>query len=85
MTNSTASSSGVGPFDSLFQTGAAVVSAILFLAAIFVGWTGYSGGFIPVTGTELSVVSGAVGLMLLSFFGLVALVAAFFMESGFDH
>ena len=85
MTSSTASSnsSGVGPFDSMFQTGAAAVSAILFLLAIALGVMGYQG--MSLLSTQLNVLTGAVGLMLAAFFGLIALVVAFYMEPGFDH
>lgn len=85
MTSSTATSSGVGPFDSLFQTGAAAVSAICFLAAALIGWTGYQKSTLMFVGTELNAVSGAAGLMLAGFIGIVALVAALYMEPGFDH
>ena len=83
MTSSTANSSGVGPFDSMFQTGAAVVSAVLFLVAVALGWAGFQG--MTLGGTEMNVVNGAAGLMLTAFFGVIALVVAFYMEPGFDH
>ncbi|WP_436345502.1 hypothetical protein [Natronorubrum sp. FCH18a] len=84
-TDSTGDSSGIGPFETRFQIGAAVVSAIGFLVAVLFGWTGYQGSTLPVAGTELSIVSGAVGFMLLSFFSVVALVAAIYMDPGLDH
>ncbi|SIR89668.1 hypothetical protein [Natronorubrum thiooxidans] len=85
MTNSTANSNGIGPFESRFQTGAAVLSAVCFLVAIFLGWTGYQESTLILVGTELNIVSGMAGLMLAGFFGVVALIAAFYMEPGFDH
>ncbi|ELY42621.1 hypothetical protein [Natronorubrum sulfidifaciens] len=83
MTNSTATSSGVGPFETRFQTGAAVLSALSFLAAVAVGWMGYQEA--TLLGTELNIISGSAGLMLAGFLGTVALVVAFYMEPGFDH
>ncbi|SEH14206.1 hypothetical protein SAMN04487967_1494 [Natronorubrum sediminis] len=83
VTSSTANSSGVGPFDTRFQTGAAVLSGVFFLVALAIGWLGYDGA--ELLGTELNVVSGAAGLMVLSFFGVISLVVATYMEPGFDH
>ncbi|MDQ2051952.1 hypothetical protein RBH26_15850 [Natronolimnohabitans sp. A-GB9] len=85
MTSSTANSSGVGPFDTRFQTGAGVLSAVLFLVAIFIGWTGYQDGELLVVGTEMNIVTGIAGLMIVGFFAVVSLVAALYMEPGFDH
>ncbi|QFU83709.1 hypothetical protein [Natronorubrum aibiense] len=83
MTSSTANSSGVGPFETPFQTGAAVLSVVSFLIAVYIGWMGFQES--TLAGTELNVVSGAAGLMLAGFVGTVALVVAFFMEPGFDN
>ena len=85
MTSSTANTTGVGPFDSLFQTGAAALAAVCVLVAIVLAWTGYQESELFLVGTELNVVSGAVGFMLAGFVGLVALVVAIYMEPGLDH
>ncbi|WP_339103603.1 hypothetical protein [Haloterrigena salinisoli] len=85
MTSSTANSSGVGPFDGGFQIGAAIVSAVLFLVAIVFAWTGFQGMQLFVVGTEMNIVTGAVGFMLTMFFAIGALIVALFMDSGFDH
>lgn len=85
VTNSAANSSGVGPFNTRFQIGAAVVSVLSYLIAILIGWTGYQSSELLIVGTELNVVSGAAGLMFAAFVGTVALVAAFYMEPGLDH
>ena len=83
MTSSTANSSGVGPFDTMFQTGAAAVSGILFLVALAFGWTGYQG--MNLLSIEMNILKGAVGMLLIGFFATIALVMAFYMEPGFDH
>ena len=83
MTNSTATSSGVGPFESRFQTGAAALSVCSFLTAVVIGWMGYQES--TFVGAELNILSGSAGLLLAGFLGIVALVAAFYMEPGFDH
>ncbi|ADB60773.1 hypothetical protein Htur_1888 [Haloterrigena turkmenica DSM 5511] len=85
MTSSTANSSGVGPFDGGFQVGAAVVSAVLFLVAIVFAWTGFQGMQLFVVGTQMDIITGAVGFMLTMFFAIGALIVALFMDSGFDH
>ncbi|QRV15153.1 hypothetical protein [Haloterrigena salifodinae] len=85
MTSSTANSSGIGPFDGLFQTGAAIVSVLLFLVAVVFAWTGFQRMTLFVVGTEMNIVTGAVGFMLTMFFAIGALIVALFMDSGFDH
>ncbi|GAB3669665.1 hypothetical protein [Halopiger thermotolerans] len=85
MTNTTASSADTGLFDTPFSIGAAVVSALCFLIGIYMAWTGFQGGTLPVVGTEMGIVTGMAGLMITAFFGLVALVAAIYMEPGFDY
>ena len=85
MTNPTATSGGVGPFETPFQTGAAAVSAISFLLGLLFIWTGYQESELLVVGTELNIINGAAGFMLLGFLGVVALVAAFYMELGLSR
>ncbi|WP_137289065.1 hypothetical protein [Natronorubrum halophilum] len=82
--NSTSNAGGVGPFNTRFQIGAAVVSGISFLVAVVFGWTGYQGGALFAVGPELSIVSGAAGLMMFAFLGVISLVAATYMKPGFD-
>lgn len=84
-TGSAAHSSGVGPFDGPFQIGAAAVSALFFLVALLFAWTGFQGSILPLVGMELSIVSGAAGLMMFAFFSVIAFVIAVYMEPGFDH
>lgn len=76
---------GVGPFDTRFQLGAGIVSGLSFLLAVVFGFTGYQGGSLLGVGPELNLIDGTAGLMLLAFLGVVALVAAIYMEPGFDH
>ncbi|WP_440763710.1 hypothetical protein [Natronorubrum sp. DTA7] len=84
-TESTGESGGIGPFNTTFQIGAAVVSGVLFLLALAFGWAGYEGTNLLAVGPELNIISGAAGLMLVAFFGVVALVMAVYMEPGLDH
>ena len=85
MTNATASSTDSGLFDTPFSIGATIVGAILLLLGLLIAWTGYQGNELLVVGTELDIVTGAAGLMLAWFFGVVALFAGLYMEPGFDH
>lgn len=85
MTSATASSTDSGLFDTPFSIGATVVAVLCFLVGIFIAWTGYQGGTLPVAGTQLNIVNGMAGLMITAFFGLIALFAALYMEPGFDH
>ncbi|QFU81616.1 hypothetical protein [Natronorubrum aibiense] len=80
-----AASGGVGPFNTPFQIGAAVVSALSFLLAVSFAWFGYQGMNLLTVGPELNIISGMAGLMLTAFLGTVALIAAIYMEPGFDH
>ncbi|WP_121741432.1 hypothetical protein [Natronorubrum halophilum] len=82
--NSTSNAGGIGPFNTRFQIGAAVVSALSFLVAVMFGWTGYQGSALFTVGPELSIVSGAAGLMMFAFLGVILLVAATYMKPGFD-
>ncbi|ELY41134.1 hypothetical protein [Natronorubrum tibetense] len=84
-TESTGESGGIGPFNTRFQIGAAVVSGVLFLLALAFGWAGYEETSLLAVGPELNIISGAAGLMLVGFFGVVALVMAVYMEPGLDH
>jgi hypothetical protein len=84
MTGSTASSGGMGLFDTTFSTGATVVSALAVLLGIGIMAMGYTDMELPVFGTELSILTGMVGLLFGLFFGIVAFVAAVYMEPGFD-
>lgn len=83
VTNSTAGTDGLDLFGTRFSIGATAVSALLFLLGIALGVMGFQQMSIPLAG-ELSIVTGAVGLLFGLFFGLVALVAAAYMEPGFD-
>ncbi|ELY73305.1 hypothetical protein CYV19_15615 [Natronobacterium gregoryi SP2] len=85
VTNATASSSDAELFDTRFSMGAAALAAISFLLAIVVGWTGYQGSELVVVGMDLDVVSGLAGFMLLFLVSVTSLVAAVYMEPGFDH
>jgi len=78
-------SSGVGPFDTRFQTGAAVVSGISILLGLLFFWFGYDESSLLGVGPELNIISGVVGFMLFAFFGIVALVMAVYMEPGLDQ
>ncbi|WP_440770622.1 hypothetical protein [Natronorubrum sp. DTA28] len=84
-TESTGESGGIGPFNTTFQIGCAVVSGVLFLLALAFGWAGYEETSLLAVGPELNIISGAAGLMLVAFFGVVALVMAVYMEPGLDH
>ncbi|WP_049889548.1 hypothetical protein [Natronolimnohabitans innermongolicus] len=83
MTNSTANSSGVGPFETRFQTGAAAVAALSALVALVFFWTGYQN--VELVGTEMTLLSGSAGGMFAALVATVALVMALYMEPGFDH
>ena len=85
VTESTGESDGIGPFHTRFQIGAAVASGVLFLLALAFGWAGYEETDLLLVGPELNIISGVAGLMLIAFFGLVALVMAVYMEPGLDH
>ncbi|WP_049924783.1 hypothetical protein [Halopiger djelfimassiliensis] len=85
MTNTGTRSRDTGLFQTPFSIGAAVVSAVSFIVAALVGWTGYQGSELMVVGTELDIITGAVGFMFAAFIGVVALVAAVYMEPGFDY
>ena len=85
VSSSAAESSGVGPFNSRFQIGSAIVSGLSFLFVLVFAWMGYQEMALLAVGPELNIVSGMAGLMLAGFVGVVALVAAFYMEPGFDQ
>lgn len=84
MTGSTANSSGLGLFETPFSIGATAISAIGFLASIVFAVMGYQKATIPLAG-ELSILTGMVGLLFGLLIGIVAFVAAAYMEPGFDH
>ena len=85
MTNETAASTDSGLFDTPFSIVSTAVGAVLLLLGLIIAWTGYQGSELLVVGTELDIVTGAAGFMLAWFFGVVALFAGLYMESGFDH
>ncbi|WP_306058234.1 hypothetical protein [Natronococcus wangiae] len=83
MTGSTASSGGLGLFETTFSIGATVVSALALLLGLGFVAMGYQDMTLPVLGTELSILTGLVGLLFGLFVALVAFVAAVYMEPGF--
>ncbi|ELY47614.1 hypothetical protein [Natronorubrum sulfidifaciens] len=80
-----ADAGGIGPFNTPFQIGSAVVAGLSFLIAVVFLWTGYQESELLLVGPELDIISGTAGLMLAAFVGTVALIAAVYMEPGFDH
>ncbi|SDQ86135.1 hypothetical protein [Natronobacterium texcoconense] len=87
MTNATANSNenDTDLFDTRFSIGAAVVSAISFVLALLFIWTGFQEAELLIVGTELTLVSGLAGMMLLLLVSVTSLFAALYMEPGFDH
>lgn len=81
---SSTTTGGVGPFETPFQIGAAALSAILVVVAVVLGWTGYQGGELVLVGTELNMIGAVAGVMIAGVFAAISLVAALYMESGFD-
>ncbi|MFC4437680.1 MULTISPECIES: hypothetical protein [Natrialbaceae] len=84
MTGSTANTGDLGLFDTTFSTGATVLSALALLIGIGFMVMGYQDMALPVVGTELSILTGMVGLLFGLFIAIVAFVAAVYMEPGFD-
>ncbi len=86
MTETADRSSGVQRLlDSPFSIGSTVVGVGLILGGLFAFWTGYQESALPILGTELTIITGLVGMMFAIFFGLSALIVAAFMEPGFDQ
>ncbi|MDG5818305.1 hypothetical protein [Natronococcus sp. A-GB7] len=86
MTNSTAGLGDLGLFETRFSTGATVVAVLAVVLGIAIGVMGYQEMSLPLAG-ELSIITGMVGLLFGLFFGIVAFVAAAYMDSGYgdDH
>ncbi len=85
MTGTTERSSGVKRLlDTPFSIGSTVVGAGLIVAGLIAFWTGYQESTFPVVGTELTILTGLVGMMFAIFFGISLLIVAAFMEPGFD-
>lgn len=84
MTGSTASSGGLGLFETTFSIGATILSALALLLGIGFIAMGYQDMSLPVVGTELSILTGMIGLLFGLFIAIVAFVAAVYMEPGFD-
>lgn len=85
MTNVSTKLDEVDLFETPFSTGATVFAAISFVVAILFGWTGIQNSELLIVGTELNIVSGMAGLVLLGSASVTLLVAAIYMEPGFDH
>ncbi|WP_049912352.1 hypothetical protein [Natrialba hulunbeirensis] len=74
-----------------FSIGATVVAAIAALIGLVLLWTGYQAASaeepaeLMIIGTELDLVTATAGGMFVLFIALVAFVAAFYMEPGFDQ
>ncbi|WP_247000658.1 hypothetical protein [Halosolutus gelatinilyticus] len=85
MTGSTASSSGLGLFDTPFNTGATLLSAVAFLMVIVFLVSGYQGMALLFVGPELTLLTGLVGATMSLGVAAVSLVAAVYMESGFGE
>ncbi|WP_049904577.1 hypothetical protein [Natrialba asiatica] len=87
MTDTTTSSGSREPglFETPFSIGATVLSALSALVAVLFFWTGFQGSTLPVVGLELSILTGTVGSLFALLVAVVALVAAFYMELGFDY
>ncbi|RQH00991.1 hypothetical protein [Natrarchaeobius oligotrophus] len=77
--------SETGLLETRFSIGATVLAVISVLVAILMAWTGFQGDELLIVGTEMNVVTGMAGSMLALFVAVVALVAAVYMEPGFDH
>ncbi|MDG5760500.1 hypothetical protein QA600_14265 [Natronococcus sp. A-GB1] len=86
MTNSTAGLGDLGLFETRFSIGATILAVLAVVLGIVLGVMGYQEMSIPLAG-ELSIVTGMVGLLFGLFFGIVAFVAAAYMDSGYgdDH
>ncbi|MFB1065325.1 hypothetical protein [Natrinema sp. H-ect4] len=84
MTSSTTSTSDRGLLETRFSMGAAALAAVAALLALAFGYLGFIDGVLPGIGYQLSILTGAVGLVFGLGVALVALVAAFYMEPGLD-
>ena len=83
MTGSTARAGGLGLFETTFSTGATVVSVLAALIGSGVMARGNQEMALPAVGTELSIITGMVGLLFGLFIAIVAFVAAVCMDPGF--
>jgi hypothetical protein len=84
MTGSTASTGDRGLLETRFSVGATAIAVVAALLGIAFAWTGYNDGSLPVAG-ELSILTGVVGLLFGFGIAIVAIVAAVYMEPGFDE
>ncbi|WP_152031241.1 hypothetical protein [Natrarchaeobaculum aegyptiacum] len=85
MTTSETTSDGLSLFDSPFNIASTIVGVIALVAAPVFLWTGYQDSTLPVVGTELNILNGSIGFMLLALVAVTAFVMAAFMESGFGR
>ncbi|RQG90470.1 hypothetical protein [Natrarchaeobius chitinivorans] len=85
MTSTASNQADSGLLDSRFSIGAAALAGISVLVALVFAWTGYQGEQLFVVGTEMNLINGMAGFMLAIFLAIVALIAAVYMEPGFDH
>lgn len=81
----TSDSDGLALFDSPFNIASTIVGVVSVVAAVLFLWTGYQESALPVVGTELHILNGAVGFMLFALVAVTAFVMAAFMESGFER
>ncbi|KMT45887.1 hypothetical protein EL22_26455 [Halostagnicola sp. A56] len=85
MSESTADSPAIGPFEGGFGIGAAVVGVVSILFGAFAGYEGYMGGGMVVQGVEPMSEPLLQGIVLLAFafaFGVAALFVGAYMEPG---
>ncbi|MCW8172675.1 MULTISPECIES: hypothetical protein [Natrialba] len=85
MTSTSTNASEVGLFETRFSIAAAALSGLSVLVAVVFAWTGYQGEELLLVGTEMNIVNGLSGFMISMFVAFIALVAAAYMEPGFDH
>ncbi|ARS88394.1 hypothetical protein B1756_00580 [Natrarchaeobaculum aegyptiacum] len=85
VTTSETTSDGLSLFDSPFNIASTIVGVIALVAAPVFLWTGYQDSTLPVVGTELNILNGSIGFMLLALVAVTAFVMAAFMESGFGR
>ncbi|MEY7849404.1 hypothetical protein AB7C87_09435 [Natrarchaeobius sp. A-rgal3] len=85
MTSTSTNTGETGLFETRFSIAAAALAGLCVLVAILFAWTGYQGEELLLVGTEMNIVNGMSGFMTAMFVAVVALVAAVYMEPGFDH
>ena len=85
MTSSTTSTGERGLLETRFSIGAAAIAAVAAVLAVVFAWTGYTDGVLPMIGYQLNILTGMIGLLFGFAIAIVALVAAVYMEPGFDE